>query len=382
MPFTSAQERDLIQRGFSRRSFARMATLLTAGASLPFYNEFALAQRATGRAPMSAGVVKLDSNENPLGPCPEALEALFKAARDGGRYMFGLSSEMAATLAEGEGLSQNYVQAYAGSSGPLHQAVLAFTSPTRAYVMADPGYESGGQAASFVGAETIRVPLTKDYAHDVKAMVAAAPKAGLFYICNPNNPTGTMTPRADIEWLLANKPAGSIVLLDEAYGHLSGLPMLADLVKADKDIVILRTFSKLYGMAGIRAGAVIGRPDLLAKVRPYSANFLPTTAMAAATASLQVKTLIVERRKITKDTRDDVFAFFDKHNFRYIPSLSNKFMVDCGKPGRIVSSALRADNIVVGRSWSALPNHIRVTVGTQAEMDQFKAAFLKAMSST
>ena len=331
---------------------------------------------------MPAGAVKIDSNENPLGPCPEALEALIKAARDGGRYMFDLPSTMANTLAETENLPPNSVQAYAGSSGPLHQAVLAFTSPTRAYVTADPGYEAGDRAASFVEAQTIRVPLTKDYAHDVKAMVAAAPKAGLFYVCNPNNPTGTMTSRADIEWLVANKPAGSVVMIDEAYIHLSGFPSSSDLVAAGKDVIILRTFSKLYGMAGIRAGAALGRPDLLAKIRPYTSNFLPTTAMAAATASLRVKTLIAERRKITKDTRDDVFAFFDKHNFHYIPSVSNKFMVDCGKPGRIISNALRQDNIYVGRSWSALPNHIRVTVGTPAEMDQFKAAFLKAMSST
>src|SRR5262249_947011 len=148
-------------------------------------------------------------------------------------------------------LKSTYVRAFPGSSAPLHQAVLAFTSPDRPFVTADPGYEAGENAARFIGAKVIRKPLLKDraYAHDVRAMAAASPNAGLIYICNPNNPSGTTTPRADIEWLLENKPKGAIVLLDEAYIHLCGEPMCADLVAKDKDIVILRTFSKIYGMA-------------------------------------------------------------------------------------------------------------------------------------
>ena len=136
--------------------------------------------------------------------------------------------------------------------------MLAFTSPSKPFVTADPGYEAGERAAKFIGAKVIRVPLTKSYAHDVKAMAAANPNAGLIYICNPNNPTGTLTPREDIEWLLENKPKGSILLLDEAYIHIAGAPMCSDLVAKDKDIIILRTFSKIYGMAGLRAGAALG----------------------------------------------------------------------------------------------------------------------------
>ena len=152
----------------------------------------------------------------------------------------------------------------------------------------------------FIGAETIRVPLMKDngYAHDVKAMVAASPTAGLIYICNPNNPTGTLTPPADIEWLVANKPAGCIVMIDEAYTHIAGAPFHTDLVAADKDVVVLRTFSKIYGMAGLRAGAAIARPDLLKKLAGFSAGMMPITGMAAASASLEAKYVIPERRKL------------------------------------------------------------------------------------
>ena len=167
------------------------------------------------------------------------------------------------------------MQPYAGSSAPLHQAVLGFTSPTKPFVTADPGYEAPERAAQFIGAKVIRIPLTKTYAHDVKKMAAASPDAGLIYICNPNNPTGTLTPKADIEWLVANKPKGSVLLLDEAYIHIAGAPMCSDLVAQDKDIVILRTFSKIYGMAGLRAGAAIGRPDLLEKIRPWTSGALP-----------------------------------------------------------------------------------------------------------
>src|SRR6185503_9675804 len=143
------------------------------------------------------------------------------------------------------------------------------------------------------------------------------------YVCNPNNPSGTLTPREDIEWLLANKPQGSILLLDEAYIHIAGAQMCSDLVAKDKDIVILRTFSKIYGMAGIRAGAAIGRPDLLKKLGSYSTGALPVTGMAAGNASLKSKTVIPERRKIIGDVRNDVLGFMDKHNFKYVPSVSN-----------------------------------------------------------
>src|SRR5262249_58603945 len=129
------------------------------------------------------------------------------------------------------------------------------------FVTADAGYEAPMNAARFIGSEVVRVPLLKEkgYAHDVKAM-AAVKNAGLIYICNPNNPTGTVTPKSDIEWLVANKPEGAIILIDEAYTHLSNEPFNTDLVAKDKDVVILRTFSKIYGMAGVRAPAAPGPP--------------------------------------------------------------------------------------------------------------------------
>ena len=376
---TEEQKRDFAGRGFSRRSFGRIAALMGAGAALPFYNEPALAQLSAVKN-LPPDVVKLDANENPLGPCPEALEAMHKVIAQGGRYLFGETDRFRETIAEMEGLTTNYVTPYGGSSAPLHQAVLAFTGPDRPFVTADPGYEAGERAALFIGAKVHRVPLTKTYAHDVKAMAAASPNAGLLYVCNPNNPTGTSTPRSDIEWLLENKPKGSILLLDEAYTHISGDPMCADLVAKDKDIVILRTFSKIFGMAGIRAGAVFARPDLLAKINGHTAGMMPITGMVAATASLKSKNLVPERRKLIGDVRNDTFAWLDKQKFSYVPSVSNCFMLDVKRPGREAIRAMLDQKVSIGRVWPSWPNHVRITVGTRDEMEKFKAALLKVMA--
>src|SRR5260370_11455887 len=124
-------------------------------------------------------------------------------------------------------------------------------------------------AANGVGGKGVKVPLTKSYAHDVKAMLAAAPDAGVFYVCSPNNPTGTLTSHSDIEYLVENKPKGSVLLVDEAYIHFAEAVSVMDLVKAGKDVILLRTFSKIYGMAGLRCGAAFPRPGLLDKIENY-----------------------------------------------------------------------------------------------------------------
>jgi histidinol-phosphate aminotransferase len=379
---TEEQKRDFIRRGFTRRSFGRMATLLGAGAaSLPFFNESAMAQLSM-IGPLPPGAVKINANENPLGPCPEALEAIYTVARNGGRYMYEETFDFGQTLAEVEGVRSSYVRPFLGSSEPLHRSVLAFTSPTKSYVMGEPGYEAGQRAALFVGAKVIRVPLRSDYSHDVKAMVKADPNAGLIYICNPNNPTGTITSRADLEWIVANKPAGAIVLIDEAYIHLSkNAAPCSDMAAADKDVIVLRTFSKLYGMAGLRAGAAIARPDILEKIASYGAGALPVTGMIGANASLKVKNLVPERRRIIGDIRESVFDFLEKNRFSYIRSESNKFMVDVKRPGQEIVRAMAAEKVFIGRVWPSLPTHVRVSIGTKEEMEKFKAAFLKVMSA-
>ena len=377
---SNEQKYDFLKRGFTRRNLGKAASLVAAGAALPFYNEPALAQLSMiGR--LSPDAVKINANENPLGPCPEAAEAIYSVVKKGGRYLYEETFDFAKILGDVEGVKANYVQPYPGSSDPLHRAVLAFTGPDKPLVMGDPGYEAGSRAAKFIGAPVIQVPLKKDYSHDVKAMVKASPNAGIIYICNPNNPTGTLTSRADIDYIMANKPAGSILLLDEAYIHLSHSATAAsDLVAADKDIIILRTFSKLYGMAGLRAGAAMGRPDLLAKLTGYGAGALPVTGMIGAATSLKVKTLVPERRAIIRNIREDVFSWMHKKNYEFVASESNKFMVDVKRPGGEIVKAMAAQNVFIGRVWSSWPTHVRVSIGTKEEMAKFKTAFEKSMA--
>ena len=380
MTLTAQEQKEFLKRGFTRRNLGKIAAMITAGTTLPFYNEIALAQASKiENAPPDA--VMINANENPMGPSEEARNAVHAIVAQGGRYLFGETDKVAKILAEQEGLKVTSIRIYPGSSAPLHQSVLAFTSPTKSLVMGNPGYEAGALAAKFIGAKVVRVPLTSDYRHDVKAMLAqGGPNAGLFYICNPNNPTGTLTPKADIEWLVENKPKGSVVMVDEAYTHISEAPFNSDLVAKDKDVVVLRTFSKIYGMAGLRAGAAFAKPDLLAKLGGYSAGMLPITGMVAASTSLEQKDLIPKRRKIIANVREETFNFLEKNKFHYVPSVSNCFMVDVKRPADDVVVAMRKDKVYIGRVWPAWPTYARVTVGTSEEMKKFQDAFLKVMA--
>jgi histidinol-phosphate aminotransferase len=236
-------------------------------------------------------------------------------------------------------------------------------------------------AAQAAGAKVSKWPLTDTYAHDMKAMVAASPTAGVIYICNPNNPTGTLTPKDDIVWAAKNKPAGSVLLIDEAYIHLSEAPSCIDLAQQDQDVIVLRTFSKVYGMAGIRCGVAFGRPDLLAKLQRYGMNPLPVTAVNAAAASLSEANLVATRKKIIADTRTSTFKWLESKGYKFIPSVSNCFMIDTGRPGKEVIAAMQQHNVFIGRTWPIWPNHVRVSVGTPQEMAAFQTAFEAVMSA-
>jgi histidinol-phosphate aminotransferase len=365
----------------SRRSFLGLSAAASAAVALRIVTEPMLARAAGPELPRVHEGVMINANENPLGPCAAAREALIGIAPQGGRYLFWMTDDFVDQLAQHEGLKPEYVRVYPGSSEPLHHGVAAFTSPQRSYVTADPGYEAGMQAAGTVGARVVRVPLTKDYAHDVRAMLAAAPDAGLFYVCTPNNPTGTLTSHSDIEYLVANKPAGSVVMVDEAYIHFTDATSALDLVKADKDVVVLRTFSKIYGMAGLRCGAVFGRPDLIEKVEKHSGwNAMPITALTAASASLKDAQLVPERKRINANVRGAVFEWLKSNGYSFIPSQSNCFMLNVKRPAKEVIDAMASQHVHIGRIWPVWPTYTRITVGTAAEMDEFQVALKKVMT--
>jgi histidinol-phosphate aminotransferase len=372
--------RDRAVPSVSRRSFLGVSAAASAALALRVVTEPMLASAARHKPRAHEGIM-IDANENPLGPCPAAREAMVSIIPQGGRYSDWLTDDLVKQIAQREGLKPEYVRVYPGSSEPLHHTVAAFTSPQRSYVTADPGYEAGMFAAQAVKARVAKVPLAKDYAHDVRAMLAAAPDAGVFYVCTPNNPTGTLTSHSEIEYLVENKPKSSIVLVDEAYIHFSDGTSVVDLVRADKDVLLLRTFSKIYGMAGLRCGAIFGRPDLLQKVEDYAGwNPMPITALVAASASLKDPQLVPDRKRINSTIRSSVFAWLDRNGYSYVPSQSNCFMLDTKRAAKEVIDAMASQNVHIGRIWPVWPTHVRITVGTAPEMEQFQAALKKVMT--
>ncbi len=372
--------------GLSRRSFFGLAAGVSALASMPMLSEFevAHAQRPHFADPNKG--IHIDSNENPLGPCEVARKAIEEMIPRGGRYLMPMQDELIETIAKIEGLKPANVLAFAGSTQPLHFAILAHTTKERGLVLADPGYEPPMWAAQINGAPVYKIPLADPKGkatHDVKAMLAASATPGVIYICNPNNPTGTTTSRADIEYVVANAPKDTLVLIDEAYIHFSDAQTSLDFVTAGKNVIVLRTFSKLYGMAGIRLGLAIGRPDLVKQLVPYGAdNALPITAMAAGKASILEKELIATRKKYIADVRRETIAWLTEKGYACTPSQSNCFLVDVKRPGAEVISALAAKDMFIGRLWPSWPTHVRITVGTPEEMEAFKKAFTEVMSKT
>jgi histidinol-phosphate aminotransferase len=380
--------------GVSRRSFLRIVGASAAATSFPAFatmtppapaGQTARRSGTRGMQPLSADTVVISSNENPLGPAQSALTAICSMGVQGGRYHWDEYTKTIDVFNDQFGLKKDYSALFPGSSGPLDLALMSNIGPDKPLVYGDPSYEQGPRAAETMKAPKYPVPLTATYAHDVKAMLKAHPSPGAYYIVNPNNPTGTITPKEDIVWLVNNKPAGSVVIIDEAYTHFSNNESCIDLVTQDKDVIVMRTFSKIYGMAGLRAGFVVARPDLIDRFNnvggpSQSLASVSITSAAAARASLLDKDLVPLRKKINADVRTETVEFLSKRGYKVIPgSQGNMFMVDVKRPGKEFQSAMLKENVAIGRTWSAMPNYVRVTVGTKAEMARFQTAFVKCM---
>ena len=239
------------------------------------------------------------------------------------------------TVSRVENVPEDHISPWPGSGEPLGRSIAVFCSPTKGLVTADPTYETPGRAAKFLDIPIKQVPLKADYSHDVRAMLAANPNAGVYYIVNPNNPTGTMTPMADIEWLVDNKPAGSIVLVDEAYIHWSDAypnNSASHLAAAGKDVIILRTFSKIFGMAGARVGYFVARPDIVKKMQMYDGGTLsgqlPMPSLVCATTSLTAHDEIAKRRKELMAARAMTIDFLTKRNLKLDRPQPNQFRDD------------------------------------------------------
>src|SRR5213592_1638932 len=254
-----------------------------------------------------------------------------------------------------------------GSCEILNLYAERFTGPTQGkLIAADPTFEAILEYSKANGGEVVKVPLTADFHHDLAKMGAAAQK-GLIYICNPNNPTASITPKSDLRSLIEKTPRDTMILVDEAYFHYADSPeyeSVIPLIKDHPNLIVARTFSKIYGMAGLRCGYCIAQKETLQHMRPHltwdSVNIM---ALAAATASLNDPDQVPNARQWNQQTKQFVAAEIGKLGYQHIPSEANFMMIDLKRAVRPVMDALKQRNVQVGRVFPALPTHMRVTIG-------------------
>jgi histidinol-phosphate aminotransferase len=375
---------DLLTRGYNRRDLARIAAVFGVGAIAA--SRGAPAWASGGKPdPAPTAKTRIGANECWTGPLMPGQAAAAKFIGLGNRYEpHSVRPDFIAAVSKVEGVPAEYIAPFPGSSDPLSRSVVTFCSPNRALVIADPTFELAGRTAQWLGAPVKKVPLKPDLTYDVKAMVAADPNPGLIYICSPNNPTGTVTPLADIEWLIANKPAGSTVLIDEAYTHFAGVPVASYMAAKYPDVIVMRTFSKLFGMAGLRLGYIMTNPANLEKMMRYDGGMqsgaLPVTTVACGTASLTAADMIVGRRREMQDARAMTLDHLQKRGATVLRTDSNMFMIDWKtKQAKDVQTAFRGQSVEIGRSWPIWPTVSRITVGSMDDMKNFCTAYDKVV---
>jgi histidinol-phosphate aminotransferase len=348
------------------------------GLSIAAFTEAALAQRHATSGAFRRDMVWLNANENPEGPCGAALAAMAEALPQTGRYHFQEFGAMYAAIAAGEGLAASQVLVGAGSSEILHAAIDAFTAADRPLVTMDPTFELPGYVAEALGRNVVRVPLSGGYFADVKRLAGEAAKhrAGAVYVCNPNNPTSALTPPAEIDWLAGNLPDETVLLLDEAYMHFTKAESGLKHVRAGKNVVVARTFSKIYGMAGMRIGCGCAKPELIARMQPFRDSVISyASAKGAVAAVAEGRALVDERRTRLANVRSDLCGWLSRKGIRHIEPHGNFVMMDIGRDVREFGRSMAGRGVAVGRPFPPLHTMLRVTVGTEAQMARFRSAF-------
>src|SRR5213080_1665629 len=364
----------------SRRKFAQLLGISAATVVVRPPVSFAKPTQSV-TTPLAEGgnIVRLSANENPYGPCPKALEAITNSFGLACRYPDEHNNVLIDKLAKLNGVDHNQILLGDGSSEILKLCAETFTGRDRGtLVAADPTFEAIMQQASTNGAEVVKIPLTSTFAHDLPKMLSAA-KAGLIYICNPNNPTASITPKDQLRDFMASSPRKTMVLVDEAYFHFADSPnyeSVIPLVKDHPNLIVERTFSKIYGMAGLRCGYCVAQKQTIDAMRAHqmwdSVNIM---ALAAASASLDDPDHVPDGQRLNSEAKTFTIGELHKLGYKAIPSQANFIMFDCKRPAVPLIQAMKQQNVHVGRLFPALPNHMRVTVGKKSEMETFVSAF-------
>lgn len=324
---------------------------------------------------------RLLANENPFGPSAAAKKAVQEALDLSYQYPFMHMRELTGKIADFEGIKQNNILMDAGSSPLLMAAALQFCKNGAEIISADPTYNDMPSTAESHGARWVKVPLTTDYKHDLDAMEAKiTANTGLVYICNPNNPTATVLDTAKLKAFCERVSKKVPVFVDEAYIDYLPDPQAAsmiDLVKKGSNVIVARTFSKLYGFAGLRCGYVMALPETIKKLSDFAVGSmsLSATTVAAAIAAYQEKDFLKDALKKTEASKAFLYAVLKKEGYEYIPSSANFVMFPIKMEGPKFSQ-LMADKGVGIRVWKFNDKHwCRVSIGRMDEMEAFAEAF-------
>jgi len=332
-----------------------------------------------------ARIVKLASNENPLGMPESARRAMLAAVEDLGRYPDPNGFELKGVLSQRLGVPADWLTLGNGSNDILELVAHALLQPGASAVYAQYSFQVYELATQETGARAIVVP-ARDFGHDLPAMRAAiAPDTRVVFIANPNNPTGTFLPAAEIEAFLASVPSEVVVVLDEAYNEYLDPSLRFEAtqwVRRFPNLVLSRTFSKAYGLAGLRVGYAVAQPaltDLMNRVRqPFNVN---TIAQAAAVAALQDTAFLERSRALNAQGVAMLSALFDELGLSYVPSYGNFVLVKVGDGAAVNEKLLRAGVIVRPVGNYGLPEWLRVSVGLPAENEAFATALRAALAT-
>ncbi|HVW96891.1 MAG TPA: histidinol-phosphate transaminase [Mucilaginibacter sp.] len=324
---------------------------------------------------------RLLANENPFGPSAAAKKAIQDALDTSYQYAFNQIPVLTGKIAAYEGIHQNNIMLDAGSSALLLAAAMHYSKGGKSIITGDPSYDDLPQHAKLHGGQWIKVPLTSDYKLDLDAMEAKVDNnTGLVYICNPNNPTATVVDNEKLKAFCERVSKKTMVFVDEAYIDYLPNPKettLISSVKAGQNIIVARTFSKLYGFAGLRCGYVVAQPDTIRSLAIYTGGAfnLSATTLAAAIAGYQETDYMDDARKKMVESKEYLYSVLKKEGYNYIPSSANFVMFPLKMDGGKFTNEMMKRGVGI-RHWKINDSHwCRVSIGRMDEMEAFADAF-------
>lgn len=330
------------------------------------------------------GAVKLASNENPLGPSPLALQAIRSALEGIHRYPDGGGYYLKQALSEKFGLSPDHFILGNGSNELIELCARCFLSPDDEAITAEPAFIVYQTVTRVIGARPLLVPL-KDFQHDLKEMARRiGPKTKLIFVGNPNNPTGTCVTPEEIDTFMASVPPGVIVLFDEAYFEYLPPELQPETIRyvvEGRYVLLLRTFSKIYGLAGLRIGYGIAPPPLIEVMnrarQPFNVNAL---AQVAALAALNDDAHVAMSKRLNEAGKRYLYEKLEEMGIPYVPTFANFILIDVGRDGETVAQALMRKGVIVRPMGPYhLLTHLRVTIGTPQENERFISALKEVL---